>query len=230
MTLLGLPIYLCHKKVGAAKITAITPKENGAVLTLDGGPQIHVDAAWLQRNPAVAAGGYFVQYIQNPDGYTAYSPAQPFEEGYSSVVSLGEDLSDEIDAADNMIDGTITDVKLLLSQIETTAVNEPHAVKDLCGQAASKLDALDIFFNPPQTTVDMKLGQPTFPANAAPASPPATGPVPETPYPADQTEPTEQAPDTQQEQTVSQPEAQTAEATQQAAEQITTGGEAQAPA
>ena len=93
-----LPLYQCHKKVRAAKILAIitTADPEGASLILEGigNKGIQVDSAWLTRNPAVAVGGYFVEY-QEGDRYTAYSPAGPFEAGYTLIggpVFLNEDF------------------------------------------------------------------------------------------------------------------------------------------
>lgn len=78
--------YVCHKNVDAGKITSIEPG-------LDGGRLIHYQDAsgqpawvmmswswWDKHRPMV--GGYLVQYR---DGYTSYSPAQAFEEGYTRV-------------------------------------------------------------------------------------------------------------------------------------------------
>lgn len=79
-----LPLYQCHKKVRAAKIVAFWSENLGAEFQLelpDGSlKSVKVYASWLTRNPKVETGGYFVQY---KDGYTAYSPAEPFEAGYA---------------------------------------------------------------------------------------------------------------------------------------------------
>ena len=89
-----LPLYQCHKKVRAAKITCITGPDgfadghaeivtdvqDPACLPGAGHITVSVDADWLTRNPKLAVGGYFVVY---EDGYTAYSPAEPFESGYT---------------------------------------------------------------------------------------------------------------------------------------------------
>ena len=88
--MINLPIYKCHKKVAAAKIITVDKDHapvGGAVIVLDvkvpAGdikPTYAVDSDWIQRNPKVAVGGYFVGY---DDNYTAYSPAEPFEAGYT---------------------------------------------------------------------------------------------------------------------------------------------------
>lgn len=76
--------YKCHKVVQAAKITVVgDASADGSVsLGLEGGDTIVVDAAWMTRNPEVAEGGYYVIYPDS-DNYSAYSPAGPFESGYS---------------------------------------------------------------------------------------------------------------------------------------------------
>jgi hypothetical protein len=81
-----LPLYQCHKQVRAAKIVGIEPCDNelNTGLLLDGGKRVVVDSAWKTRNPATAIGGYFVEY-QESDKYTAYSPAAPFEGGYTLI-------------------------------------------------------------------------------------------------------------------------------------------------
>jgi hypothetical protein len=80
-----LPLYQCHKQVRAAKIIATERIDRGQlILHLEGGSTFTADIAWLARNPLVAVGGYFVQY-QEADKYTSYSPAGPFEGGYTPV-------------------------------------------------------------------------------------------------------------------------------------------------
>lgn len=81
-----LPEYVCHKKVRAGKITAIDTGAGGANAELGadihaGDPDVvqHVDKAWFDKHtPEV--GGYLVLY---EDGYVSYSPAGPFESGYT---------------------------------------------------------------------------------------------------------------------------------------------------
>lgn len=91
-----MPLYQCHKQVRAAKITKIKRGIAGGMTELFFGiPAVNhpvpgaedtvlVDDAWLTRNPALAVGGYFVEY-QEGDKYTAYSPAAPFEGGYTAI-------------------------------------------------------------------------------------------------------------------------------------------------
>jgi hypothetical protein len=86
----GLPQYKCRKIVRAAKITEIKPwidttdPNSKAMAQLVFG-EIHgtvdVEFAWVERFKPVA-GGYFVVY---EDGYTSFSPAKAFEEGYTKL-------------------------------------------------------------------------------------------------------------------------------------------------
>ncbi|HVZ18017.1 MAG TPA: hypothetical protein VG897_12915 [Terriglobales bacterium] len=86
-----LPRYKCHKEVSALKIKAIvvlpsrprTRDHNTIELHFEeqGYAPIVKDPGWHQRhNPQV--GGYYVVY---DDGYTSFSPAKAFEEGYSRI-------------------------------------------------------------------------------------------------------------------------------------------------
>ncbi len=109
-----LPSYSCHKVVKAAKITGADAfPEGGAVLYLDlhapDGSQVEtkVTAEWLVKHapdgvpaytPGTLVGGYFVAY---PDGYTSWSPAKAFEEGYS----LNQDEAPEPEAAPGTFTG-----------------------------------------------------------------------------------------------------------------------------
>lgn len=91
----ALPLYQCHKTVRALKIAAIENKPNpdetgrsdatshGAVITPaeESFLPFDVDGAYVcKHRPEV--GGYFVAY---DDGYTSYSPAKAFEDGYSPL-------------------------------------------------------------------------------------------------------------------------------------------------
>lgn len=74
-----LPQYQCHKKVGALKIAKLegnllTPAETGFA------PFI-VEKEYLRKH-SPEVGGYYVVY---DDGYKSYSPAKPFEAGYTRV-------------------------------------------------------------------------------------------------------------------------------------------------
>ena len=80
----GLPLWKCHKIVGAFKIDdiKIDEAEGYACLfpeSLDI-PEPKVTSTWMKsHNPKI--GGYFVVY---EDGYTSYSPASAFEKGLGS--------------------------------------------------------------------------------------------------------------------------------------------------
>ena len=70
--------YQCHKRVEAAKIREI----DGDLLRFEGTRAVAVSIDWIERHkPQV--GGYYVRY---EDGYTSYSPAKAFEEGYTLIV------------------------------------------------------------------------------------------------------------------------------------------------
>jgi hypothetical protein len=88
-----LPAWTCHKVVHAGKIDSIEhdPIKFQSRLGLawdipateyDNAPGrlfVGASAAWVEKHkPQV--GGYFVVYA---DGYTSYSPAEAFEDGYS---------------------------------------------------------------------------------------------------------------------------------------------------
>lgn len=81
-----MPKYQCHKKVWALKIKAIGEGSSNSEFAIlkfedaDYGP-LPVSADWyFKHKPQV--GGYYVVY---EDGYKSYSPADPFEGGYSLI-------------------------------------------------------------------------------------------------------------------------------------------------
>lgn len=69
--------YRSNKTVKAVKIEGVS--DNMAALIVDGGKTLTVGDSWLRRH-SPAAGGYYVRY---EDGYSSYSPAKAFEEGYT---------------------------------------------------------------------------------------------------------------------------------------------------
>jgi hypothetical protein len=76
-----MPKYRSHKTVWALKIKAVAVDVSGNTLVWEheGYAPMEVATDYMQRhNPQ--PGGYFVQY---DDGYTSYSPAKAFEEGYT---------------------------------------------------------------------------------------------------------------------------------------------------
>lgn len=78
-----LPEFECFKRVRAGKIVAlgIGQAEKTTRLGLAGGAHVEVSHAWVS-NKLPQVGGYFVQY---EDGYSSYSPAKAFEEGYKPL-------------------------------------------------------------------------------------------------------------------------------------------------
>lgn len=80
---LGLRSFQCHKIVQAAKIEAMSafPGDGPTTLHLENNKDINVSQAWMQKHSPVT-GGYFVLYN---DGYTSFSPADAFEDGYSRI-------------------------------------------------------------------------------------------------------------------------------------------------
>ena len=85
-----LPLYKSHKKVEAFKIKEITDGESsdGVFAMLRGqGCVVKVDAEYLKRCTELCVGGYYVKY---EEGYESWSPAEPFENGYTLVLKIGE--------------------------------------------------------------------------------------------------------------------------------------------
>lgn len=126
-----LPQYRSHKIVRAAKITEL--RENG----IPGSPDLvlgEIGAVvallpdWHEKHkPQV--GGYYVLY---EDGYTSYSPAKAFEEGYKR-----EDGSARA-SADHFIQPKITGYRQL-SEGEVALMNEGKALAEQCGAYIAKL-------------------------------------------------------------------------------------------
>lgn len=89
-----MPKYKCHKEVWALKISDIIPDSRIAQLEnreTDGSyalkfsdygyAAIKVNSEYVRKHkPEV--GGYYVVY---EDGYKSYSPAKPFEDGYTAI-------------------------------------------------------------------------------------------------------------------------------------------------
>lgn len=78
-----MPKYVCHKEVWALKISEIVEGGKGNEVLLkfseDGYAPICVDFDWYYKHKP-QAGGYYVVY---QDGYASFSPAGPFESGYT---------------------------------------------------------------------------------------------------------------------------------------------------
>jgi hypothetical protein len=81
-----LPVYQCHKKVGALKIAKVHIDEDGqgvALVFKDARFAVRaLTASQLKHKPTPEAGMYFVQY---DGGYFSFSPAKEFEDGYTLV-------------------------------------------------------------------------------------------------------------------------------------------------
>jgi hypothetical protein len=88
LTEVSLPEYLCHKTVRAAKIVgvALSPTPGFHRLALAGAAHVDVTRLWYSSK-APQVGGYYVQY---EDGYSSYSPAEAFEQGYTPVGQADE--------------------------------------------------------------------------------------------------------------------------------------------
>lgn len=80
-----MPRYKCHKEVWALKIKSIrlVSEAEGFEITPEDSryAPFFVSSEYVHKHkPEV--GGYYVVY---DDGYTSYSPAKAFEEGYSKL-------------------------------------------------------------------------------------------------------------------------------------------------
>lgn len=87
----ALPLYQCHKRVRAAKITALRAVDDSESLILvfgDIGFEKLVGQNWLELHPC-NVGSYFVEY---EDGYTSASPGPAFEAGYTLLADGGQKI------------------------------------------------------------------------------------------------------------------------------------------
>lgn len=79
--------WKCHKEVGGEKIVSINVDgpDGSALLHLADGTKQDVSAEYMRkREPQV--GGYYIKY---EDGYKSFSPAEPFEGGYTKIPAGG---------------------------------------------------------------------------------------------------------------------------------------------
>lgn len=86
-----LPRYRCHKDVWALQIKDVTydqpphgtdPRGNATITPVEEGyAPITMDEKWASK-VRPQPGGYLVIY---KDGYTSYSPAEAFEDGYTRI-------------------------------------------------------------------------------------------------------------------------------------------------
>lgn len=78
----GLKTYQCHKVVKAGKIIGIQDIDGGSKLALENKSNINMTTQWVKKHdPQV--GGYLVIYDKS--SYISYSPAEPFESGYTEI-------------------------------------------------------------------------------------------------------------------------------------------------
>jgi len=105
-----------HKVVAAAKVADVKPFQDDGHLKVVLEPD-HVlvdiggEAPWVvigkdfppYQNNETLVGGYLVSY---EDGYLSWSPAKPFEEGYTRGKSIGEQITDlrEVACAKGTVD------------------------------------------------------------------------------------------------------------------------------
>lgn len=97
---MNLPEYQCHKKVRALKIGNVIIKhhDNDHFAQITGAtivpadstiPSFEVPGDYVKKhNPQ--SGGYYVLY---EDGYSSYSPAKAFEDGYTKIASGGSQIA-----------------------------------------------------------------------------------------------------------------------------------------
>lgn len=81
MSMIEMPQYKCHKRVWALKIDGVVSNPNGSVdlfFVEKGYAPVNLEGKSADRE--WRAGGYYVVY---EDGYTSFSPAKAFEEGYT---------------------------------------------------------------------------------------------------------------------------------------------------
>lgn len=123
--------YKCHKQVKAFKITNIKLIEDSIYNLVGSNDIVMVREDFMQKfKPEV--GGYYVLYN---DGYTSYSPAEPFEEGYTELVEdtfltrlkkEEEELSIKLDKLDTFMYSekfnSIPDIQRILLRIQYTAM------------------------------------------------------------------------------------------------------------
>lgn len=84
---MDLPRYKCHKEVGALKIKALQHNPDGTLTITPEEPgfaPFNIEAGSVPRHAAAQpeVGWYFVEY---ENGYVSFSPAKPFEEGYTRI-------------------------------------------------------------------------------------------------------------------------------------------------
>lgn len=83
-----MPKYVCHKEVHALRIAAVEPQADvpdvgQRVLVFEDSEFVSllVHEDWATKH-GPQPGGYYVVYA---DGYTSFSPAKAFEDGYTQI-------------------------------------------------------------------------------------------------------------------------------------------------
>ena len=141
MDAVQLPAFKSHKTVRAAKITELrgngSPDMPDIVLgEISGIVSLLPD--WHERHkPQV--GGYYVVY---DDGYTSYSPAKAFEEGYAAVPV---DFRDRVRAERTELSGNLTKLRAFLESETFARLDEADKLPmlDQVRGMALYLQALD---------------------------------------------------------------------------------------
>lgn len=99
--------YQSHKVVEAFQISII----NGLELISDYGDMRYVTTDYLEKHEPVA-GGYYVRYA---DGYESFSPAEPFESGYSELMADPSGIRERVASVRfHLLEGTTTTVCTLI--------------------------------------------------------------------------------------------------------------------
>jgi len=80
-----LQAYTCHKIVHAAKIFEVDADGLDIRIRFTDGDYVSVGRNYISKHNPIK-GGYYVVY---EDGYTSFSPAEAFEEGYAKVEVVG---------------------------------------------------------------------------------------------------------------------------------------------
>jgi hypothetical protein len=82
-----LPRYQCHKIVQAAKIAKVTPYDDGSLSIVFSDERFMprtIPPDFVPKNePARPQPGWY--YVVYEDGYQSFSPAKPFEDGYTLI-------------------------------------------------------------------------------------------------------------------------------------------------
>lgn len=146
-----LPAWKCHKIVHAAKIVSIeyvAPRDDSVfvkhALYLDFGIEwgvtpVIVDSEWFDKH-SPDEGGYLVVY---EDGYQSYSPAEPFESGYTlleKAILAEENAKCGCDNPPNSLTAPLVEAESILAWLKTQPSTPEN--KALRAQAGIVVDYL----------------------------------------------------------------------------------------